>query len=87
MSRTPRLSRAALLRTLSTLAASVVLLVLTALPALAAAGTKPDPDADPYLIGGLAELLPTAIVGVVVAVIAWTLLPSRKDVAAEDEHH
>ena len=81
----PRTSRTALLRTLSTAATSLVLLVLTALPALAAAGTKPDAD-EQYLIGSLEQLVPTAVVGVVVAVIAWVLLPSRKDVA-EDDHH
>lgn len=74
-----------MLRTLSTTASTLLLLVLTALPALAASGTKPDPDENPFLIGSLEQLIPTAIVGFVVALIAWSLLPSRS--AAEDEHH
>lgn len=75
-----------LFRTLSTAATSLVLLVMTALPALAASGTKPDPDKDPFLIGSMDQLVTTAVVGIVVAVIAWILLPSR-DAAAEDDHH
>ena len=83
----PRTPRTALLRTLSTTATALVLLVLTALPALAASGTKTDPDANPFLVGSLDQLVPAAIVGVIVAVLAWTLLPSRGEAAAEDDHH
>lgn len=76
-----------LLRTLTTTATSLVLLVLTALPALAAsAGTKPDPEAHPYVIGSLEQLGTTAIVGIVVAIIAFAMLP-KKSTVAEDEHH
>ena len=75
-----------LFRTLSTAATTMVLLVLTALPALAAAATKPDPDKNPFLVASMDQLVTTAIVGVVVAVIAWILLPS-KGAATEDDHH
>lgn len=75
-----------LFRTLSTAATSLVLLVLTALPAFAASGTKPDPDKNPFLVGSMEQLITTAIVGIVVAVIAWILLPS-KGAATEDDHH
>ena len=81
----PRTARTALRRTLSTTTTVLVLLVLTALPALAASGTKPDPDADPYLVGSLQELVTAAVVGIVVALIAWTLLP--KAAATQDDHH
>lgn len=83
----PRTPRPAMFRTLTTAASSLVLLALTALPAMAASGTQPDAEADPYLVGSLGELLTTAIVGVVVAIIAWWLLPSTGAAAAEDEHH
>ena len=76
-----------MLRTLTTTATSLVLLVLTALPALAAAaGTKPDPEANPYVTGSLEELGTTAIVGIVVAIIAFAMLP-KKGAATEDDHH
>ena len=83
----PRTPRPALLRTLSTVATSLVLLALTALPAFAAAGTRPDPAANPYLVGSLGQLLTAFVVGVVVAIIAWVLMPSRGAAAVEDEHH
>ena len=74
-------------RILTTTATTLVLLVLGALPAFAAAaGTAPDPAEDPYLIGSLEQLVTTAIVGIVVAVIAWALLPP-KPAGAEDDHH
>lgn len=77
----------ALLRTLVTTATSVVLLVMTALPALAAsAGTKPSADADPYLIGSLEQLGTAAIVGFVIAIIVWVMMPEERR-TAEDEHH
>lgn len=75
-----------LFRMLSTAATSLVLLVLTALPAFAASGTKPDPEKNPFLVGSMDQLVTTAIVGLVVAVIAWILLPSA-GAAAEDDHH
>lgn len=75
-----------LFRTFSTAATTLVLLVLTALPAFAASGTKPDPSKDPYLVGSMDQLVTTAIVAVVVAVIAWILLPSNKGAAAHDDH-
>lgn len=83
MSRTPP---PVLRRTLTTAATALVLLVATALPALAASGTKPDADANPYLIGSLGQLVTVFIVGVVVSIIAWVLMPSR-EAAVEDEHH
>ena len=76
-----------LLRTLTTAATTVLLLVMTALPALAASGTKPDPEKNPYLVGSLGELLTVFIVGVVVSIIAWVLMPSKGAAAVEDEHH
>lgn len=83
MSRTPR----ALLRTLTTVAISVALLAMTALPALAASGTKPDPTKDEFLVGSLDQLVTTAIVGVAVAVVAWVLMPAKGEAATEDDHH
>lgn len=74
-----------LLRTLTAVATSLAFLVLTALPALAAAGTKPDPDKNPYLIGSMEELVPTAIVGAVLAVIVVLIAPKRGE--AQDDHH
>lgn len=75
-----------MLRTLVTIATTVVLLVMTALPALAAsAGTKPTAEADPYLIGSLEQLGTTSIVGFVVAIIAWVMLPATRE-TAPDEH-
>ena len=83
MPRTPRTA----LRTLTTTATTLVLMVMTALPALAAsAGTKPDAETNPYLIGTLEQLGTTAIVGIVVAIIAFAMLP-KKSTVAEDEHH
>lgn len=73
-------------RTLTTTTTTLVLLVLGALPAFAAAGTKPDAAKDPYLIGSLDQLVTTAVVGVVVAAIAWALLPPRPADAADDHH-
>lgn len=70
-----------------TTATAVVVLVMTALPALAAsAGTKPTAEADPYLIGSLEQLGTTAIVGIVVATIVWVMMPARSE-TADDEHH
>lgn len=83
----PRTPAPVLRRTLTTAATAVVLLVATALPAMAAAGTKPDPDENPWLVGSLGELLTTFVVGVVVAVIAWALMPSKGEAAVEDDHH
>ena len=83
----PRTPRPALFRILSTVATSMVLLAVTALPALAASGTKPDAETNPYLVGSLGQLLTAFIVGVVVAIIAWVLMPSRSAAGVEDEHH
>lgn len=76
-----------MLRAFVTTAITVVVLAMTALPAFAAsAGTKPTADADPYLIGSLEQLGTTAIVGIVVAIIIWVMMPARSE-TAEDEHH
>lgn len=75
-----------LLRLLTTAATSLLLLALTAFPALAAAGTKPTAEDGPYVVGSLEQLITTTIVGILIGVIAYTMLP-RKDAAAEDDHH
>lgn len=88
MPRNPRTARhRALLRALVTMTTAALLVVMTALPALAAsAGTKPTQDTNPYLIGSLKELGTASIVGVVVAIIVWVMMPARTE-TADDEHH
>ncbi len=77
----------ALLRALVTTATSVLLLVMTALPALAAsAGTKPTADGNPYLIGSLEQLGTASIVGLVIAIIVWVMMEPEAE-TADDEHH
>lgn len=83
----PRTPSPALLRILATGTTTVVLLVMTALPALAASGTKTDPASNPYLIGSIGELLTTFIVGVVVSIIAWVLMPASDAAGVEEDHH
>jgi hypothetical protein len=76
-----------LARTLTTLTSSMLLLVLTALPALAAAGTKPDPDTYPYLIGSMGQLITTAIVGIAVGIVGYAQLPKAAPEDTADDHH
>ncbi len=73
-------------RLATTLASSLMLLALTALPALAAAGTKPDPVKDEYLIGSLGELGLAAAVGVGIGILAFLLLGKGPKVE-DDSHH
>lgn len=69
-----------------TLTTTLLLVAMTALPALAAsAGTKPDPDENQYLIGSLRELGVAAVLGAVIAVVAMALRPSGP--AETDDHH
>lgn len=74
-----------MLRLLTAATTSVALLVLTALPALAAAGTKPTPGKNDFLIGSMEQLVPTAIVGIVLAILAFVLMPA--DDTVEEDHH
>lgn len=73
-------------RLATTLASSLMLLALTALPALAAAGTKPDPVADPYLIGSLGELGLAAAVGIGIGILGYILL-GKAPKADDDAQH
>ena len=87
MPRNPRTARhRALLRALVTMTTAALLVVMTALPALASAGTRPTQEDNPYLIGSLQELGTAAIVGIVVAIIVWVLMPAAAE-TADDEHH
>lgn len=74
-----------MLRLLTAATTSVAMLVLTALPALAAAGTKPTPGKNDFLIGSMPQLVPTAVVGIVIAILAFTLMPGNDKV--EEDHH
>lgn len=74
-----------LARTFTTLTSSLLLLVMTALPALAAGGTKPDPDKYPYMVGSMDQLVTTAIVGIAIGLFAFALLPKAEKTA--DDHH
>ncbi len=69
----------------TTLVTSLLLLAMSALPALAAAGTKPDPDQDPYLIGSLGELGLAAAVGVGIGILGYLLL--GKAPASDNDKH
>ena len=73
-------------RTALTLTTTVLLLAMTALPALAAeAVTKPTPEENPYLIGSLGELGTTTVVGILVGALAFALR-SKGPVEADDHH-
>ena len=72
-------------RTALTLTTSLLLLALAALPALAAEGTKPDPDVNPYLVGSLAELGTASLVGIAIGVMAFVMRPAGP--ATSDDHH
>lgn len=88
MPRNPRTARhRALLRALVTMTTAALLVMVTALPALAAsAATKPTEDANPYLIGSLPELATASAVGIALAVLVWIMLPAQAE-TADDEHH
>lgn len=75
-----------LARTALTLTFSLLLLAMTALPALAAAaGTKPDPDENPFLVGSIDQLIATAIAGAVIGAYAFaTRAPGPEE---DDGHH
>lgn len=74
-----------LARLTMTLVSTSLLLMATALPALAAAGTKPDPDENPWLVGSLEQLTATAIVGVLVGFLVMALRAPGPD--ETDEGH
>lgn len=88
MPRNPRTARhGALLRALLSMTTAALLVVMTALPALAAsAGTKPTQDDNPYLIGSLEQLGTAAVVGIALTVLVWVMLPAQAE-TADDEHH
>lgn len=69
---------------LSTLAATAVLLVLTALPASAAAGTQPTPGVHDGVIGSMQGLGLAAALGIVLGIVTFLLLP--EGAADEDDH-
>lgn len=68
-----------------TLTTTTLLVAMTALPALAAdGGTKPDPDANPFLIGTVGELIVAAVLGAIIGTAAMLMRPSGP---AESEDH
>ncbi len=75
-----------LARTALTLTSSLLLLAMTALPALAAdAATKPDAGENPFLIGSIDQLAATAVAAVALGVFAFMIRPEGP--AESDEHH
>lgn len=73
-------------RTALTLSTSLLLLALTALPALASeAATKPTPGEDDFLIGSMPQLWTAMIVGLVLGAIVFAVRP--KGPSDDDDHH
>ena len=69
---------------LTILATTAMLLVLSALPASAAAGTQPTPGVHDGVIGSLDGLGLAAALGIILGVVTFLLLP--KGAADEDAH-
>lgn len=67
-------------------ASSALMLLLTAVPAMAASGTTPTAGKHDGVIGSLGGLAMTAVVGIVVGIICYALLPAGP-APEHDDHH
>jgi hypothetical protein len=74
-----------LARTALTMTFSLLLLAMTALPALAAAATRPDPDANPLLVGSIDQLIAAAVAGAAIGAYAFATRPAGPP-EDEDQH-